>query len=152
MGILPSQYSNQRWTLDCVHHHTLSYIIIHHHTRSSLSPLSILWIQVSRQSSPVEFLSGSQSSSSLLSGQDSPTLSSLYLGLRGSPTLPSSQLFQNYSRRIHTLGPIDFGIPQRPVPSSLALLVSNLCHLVSIPWPILIARLMTAQGKRFGCV
>ena len=109
------------------------FIIIHHHTRSSLSTSSILWIQVLRQSSPVESLSGSQSSSSLLSGQDSLTLSSLYLGLQGSPILPSSQLFQNSSRHIHTSGSIFSDNPQRPVPSSLALLVSDLCHLVSTP-------------------
>ena len=107
---------------------TSSYIIIHHHTRSSLSPSSILWIQVSRQSSPVEPLTGSQSSLSLLSGQDSPTLSNLYLGLQGSPSLPSSQLLQNRFRRIYTSGPIVLGNPQRPVPSSLALLVPDLRH------------------------
>ena len=57
-------------------------IIIHHHTRFSSSLSSILWIQASRQSSPVESLSGSQSSPALLSGQDSPALSSPYLGLK----------------------------------------------------------------------
>ena len=150
MGILPSKYSDQRWTLDCVH--TSSYIIIHHHTRSSSSPSSILWIQASRQSIPVESLSGSQSSPSLLSGQDSPALSSPYLGLQGSLTLLSSQSFQNHSRRVHTSGPIVLGNPQRPIPSSLALLVPDLCHLVSIPWLILITRLTTAQEKRSSCV
>ena len=131
---------------------TSSYIIIHHHTRSLSSPSSILWIQVSRQSIPVESLSGSQSSPSLLSGQDSPALSSFYLGLQDSPSLPSSQLFQNRSRRVHTLGPIVSGNPQRPVLSSLALLMSNRCHLVSTPWPILIMRLTTVQGRRSTCI
>ena len=130
----------------------LSYIIIHHHTRSSSSPSSILWILVSRQSSPVKSLSGSQSNPALLSGQDSPSLSSFYLGLKGSPTLPSSQSFQNHPKRLHTLGPIVLGNPQRSVPSSLALLVSDLRHLVSTPRPILITRLTTAQGRRSGCV
>ena len=149
MGILLSLYSDQRWTLNCVHHPSN---FIHHHTRTSLSPLSILWIQVSRQSSPVESLSGSQSSSALLSGQESPTLSSSYLGLQGSPTLPSSQSFQNHSRRVHTSGLIISDNRRRPVPSSLALLVSDFCHLVSTPWPILITRLTTAQRRRSDCV
>ena len=84
----------------------------------------------SRQSNPVESLSGAQ----------------------GSPALPSSQSFQKRSKRIYTLGPIVPGNLQRPKPSSLALLVSDLRHLVSTPWPILITRLTTAQGKRSGCV
>ena len=100
--------------------HTSLYIIIHHYTRFSSLLLSILWIQVLRQSSPVESLSGSQSSPTLLSGQDSPTLSSPYLGLKGSPTLPSSQLFQNCSRRVYTSGLVILDNLQRPVPSSLA--------------------------------
>ena len=132
--------------------HTSSWIIIHHHTRSLMSPLSILWIEVSRQSSPVESLPGSQNSPALLSGQDSPTLSSLYLGFQGNPTLPSCQLSQSCFRRLHTLGPIVLSNVQRPVPSSLALLVLDLRHLISTSWPILITRLRTAQGKRSGCV
>ena len=113
-----------------------SYIIIHHHISSLSSSSSILWIQVSRQSSSIKSLSESQSSPSLLSGQDSPALSSPYLGLQGSPSLPSSQSFQNRSRRVHTSGPIVSGNPQRPVLSSLALLVPDLRHLVSTPGPI----------------
>ena len=61
---------------------TLYIIIIYHYTRFSLSLSSILWIQVSRQSSPIKSLSGSQSSPALLSGQDSPTLLSSYLELK----------------------------------------------------------------------
>ena len=152
MGILPSKYSDQRWTLYCVHHHISSYIIIYHHTRFLLSLSSILWIQISKQSIPIKSLSGSQNSLSLLSGQDSPALSSPYLELQGSLSLPSFQSFQNHSRRVYMSGPIILGNPQRPVPSSQALLVSDLCHLVSIPWPILITRLTTAQGRRSDCV
>ena len=94
-----------------MHHYTSSYIIIHHHTRSLSSPLSILWIQVSRESSSVKSLSGSQSSPALLSGHNSPTLLNPYLELQGSPTLPSSQLFQNRSRHVHTSGPMVLGNP-----------------------------------------
>ena len=116
------------------------------------SCLYILWIQVSRLSSPLESLSGSQSSLALLSSQDSLALSSLYPGLQGSLTLPSSQLFQNRSRRVYTSGPIVLGNSQKPMPSSLALLMLDLYHLVSISWSILIAKLMTAQRRRSGCV
>ena len=143
---------DSRLCLSSSRFHTSSCIIIHHYTRSLLSPSSILWIQVSRQSSPAEFLSESQNSLALLSGQDSPTLSNLYLGLQGSPTLPSSQSFQNRSRHIHTSGPIVSGNLQRFVSSSLTLLVSDLHHLVNTPWPIRITRLTTAQRRSFGCV
>ena len=129
-------------------------IIIYHHIWSLLSPLSILWIQVSRQrqSTLVKPLSRSQNSPTLLSGQDNSTLSSPYLGLQSSPTLSSFQLFQNRCRHIYTSGPIVLGNLQRLIPSSLTLLVSDLCHLVSTPWPILITRLITTQGRRSGCV
>ena len=129
-----------------------SYIITYHHTKSSSSPLSILWIQILRESIPVGSFSGSQSSPSLLSGQDSLALSSLYLGLQDSPSLPSSQSFQNHSRCVHISGPIISGNPQRLVPSSLSLLMPDLRYLVSTPWLILITRLTTAQEKRSSCV
>ena len=115
-----------------VHHHTSSYIIIYH-TWFLSSLLSILWIQVSRQFSFVKSLFRSQSSPALQSGQDSPILSSFYLRLKGSLTLPSSESFQNCTRHIHMSAPIVSGNLQRLVPSSLALLVSNLCYLVNIP-------------------
>ena len=88
----------------------------------------------------------------MLSGQNSPTLSSPFLGLQGSPSLSSSQSFQNRSRRVHTSGLIVSGNTQKLVLSNLALLVSDLCHLVRTPWPILITRLMNVQGRRSGCV
>ena len=138
---------NSRLCLSSSRLHTLLYIIIHHHTKSSLSLSSILCIQVSRKSSPVESLSKSLSGLALLSSQDNLTLSSFHLGLKGSPTLPSSQSFQNRSRRVYTLAPIVSSNLQRPVRPSLALLVLDLCHLVSTPWPILITRLTTAQEK-----
>ena len=51
-----------------------------------------------------------------------------------------------------TSGPIVPDNPHRPVPSSLALLVLDLCYLVSTLWPLLITRLTTTQGRRSGCV
>ena len=114
----------------------ISYIIVHYHIslyQVFVVTLSILWIQVTRHSSLVKCLSGSESSLALLSGQDSPTLSNLYLRLQGSPILLSSQLFQNYSKHVHTSDPIVSGNPQRVIPSSLALLVSDFCYLVSTP-------------------
>ena len=143
---------NSRLCLSSSRLYISSCIIIHHHTRSLLLPSSIPWILVSKQSSPVDSLSGSQSSPALLSGQNSSILLSPYLGLQESPTLLSFQLFQNYSRRIHTSGPIVSGNLQRPVSSSLALLVSNLRHIVCISWLILITRLTTVQKRRSSCV
>ena len=61
--------------------------LIHVSDERSMKTINInfmlcLWIQVSRQSNLVESFSGSQSSPALLSSQDSPSLSSLYLGLK----------------------------------------------------------------------
>ena len=96
-----------------------SYFIIYNHTSSHiiiLGPychpyLYFLWIQISTQSSPIDSLSRSQ---------NNPALLSLYLELQGSPTLPSSQSFQNCSKRVHMSEPIVSGNSQRPLLSSLA--------------------------------
>ena len=61
--------------------------LIHISDEGSMEVINInfmlcLWIQVSKQFNPVKSSSGSQSSLALLSGQDSPSLSSLYLGLK----------------------------------------------------------------------
>ena len=119
-------------------------IIIHHHTRFSSALSSILWIQVSRQSSPVESLSGSQSSPALLSSQDSPALSSPYLGLKvvhpyralnRSRTVPDAYIRQDQSSRV---------TPR------------DLCHLAwhagVRPSSSRITRSTSAQGRRSGCV
>ena len=62
---------------------------------------------------------------------------------QGSPTVPSSQLFRNHSKRVHTSGSIVLGNLPRLLPSSQytlantdGLLVSDLHHLVSTPWLI----------------
>ena len=76
------------------------------------SGLKTIWpcwvlIWVSKQSSPAEWSRQSSPVESLSGAQDSPSLS-------------SSQSFQNRSRRVHTSGPVVLGNLQRPVPSSLA--------------------------------
>ena len=149
--ILRSKVNSRLCSLSSRLHKSL-YIIIYYHTRSLSSLLSKLWIQVSTQSSLMKSLSGSQSSPALLSGHDNPALSSRYLGLKDSPTLLSSQLFQNCSRHIHTSGSIVSGNSQKPVLSSLALLVFDLCHLINTPWSILITRLTTTQRRKASCV